>query len=291
MKKGPPSFSWSVLLFALGLASAVRARAQEGTLPPYLEDRGTGMATSQFGTYVREGELLFYPFFEYYRDKDMEYKPSEFGFGLDQDFRGKYRASEGLVFLAYGISDRVAVELEGSVIDATLEKSPDDRSGMPARFHESGVGDVEGQLRVRWAKESARRPEVFTFFETVFPLQKDKFLIGTRDWEFSLGGGLIKGFSWGTLTFRAAAAYTKEESKFDLGEYALEYLKRISPHWRIYLAVEGEQDEISLIPEVQWHVTDSIFIRFNSAFGLTSKATDWAPEIGVVFAFPGRQSH
>ena len=46
---------------------------------------------------------------------------------------------------------------------------------------------------------------------------------------------------------------------------------------------------MSLIPEAQWHLTDSIFIRFNSAFALTSKATDWAPEIGIVFSFPGRR--
>jgi hypothetical protein len=45
---------------------------------------------------------------------------------------------------------------------------------------------------------------------------------------------------------------------------------------------------VELIPEVQWHVSDSIFIKFNSAVGLTSKATDWAPEVGVVFSFGGR---
>jgi hypothetical protein len=278
------------LLLAFGLivgtASSPRmAHAQESDLPPYLRDRGTGIPTSQFGTYIRKGELLVYPFFEYYLDNDAEYKPSDLGYHLDQDFRGRYRASEGLLFLAYGLTDWLAVELEAGVIDATLETSPDDHSGVPARIHESGLSDVEGQLRARWTRETERRPEVFSYFEVVAPLQKDKVLIGTRDWELKLATGLVKGFSWGTMTLRASLEYSREESKLELGEYAVEYLKRLSPRWRLYLGVEGVQDEVEMITEVQWHLTDSMFLKVNNAFGVTSKATDWAPEIGIVFAF------
>lgn len=281
------------LLLAFGLpvgaASFPRAaHAQESDLPHYLRDRGTGLPTSQFGTYIRRGELLVYPFFEYYRDNDAEYKPSELGYHLDEDFRGKYRASEGLLFLGYGLTDWLAIELEAAVIDATLETSPDDHSGVPARIHESGLGDVEGQLRARWSREGERTPEVFSYFEAAAPLQKDKVLIGTADWELKLGAGVAKGFSWGTMTLRAAAEYSKEESKLELGEYAVEYLKRLSSAWRVYLGVEGTQDEVALITEAQWHLTDSIFLKVNNAFGISSKATDWAPEIGIVFSFGPR---
>jgi hypothetical protein len=144
---------------------------------------------------------------------------------------------------------------------------------------------VEGQLRARWTRETERRPEVFSYFEVVAPLQKDKVLIGTRDWELKLATGLVKGFSWGTMTLRASLEYSREESKLELGEYAVEYLKRLSPRWRLYLGVEGVQDEVEMITEVQWHLTDSMFLKVNNAFGVTSKATDWAPEIGIVFAF------
>jgi hypothetical protein len=46
---------------------AVSALAQapgpeSATLPGYLADRGTGVSTSIFGTYVRGGELLVYLF-------------------------------------------------------------------------------------------------------------------------------------------------------------------------------------------------------------------------------------
>ena len=275
----------SALLILLGLAWEVGARAQENDLPEYLRDRGTGIATSQFATYIRPGELVVYPFFEYYRDEDMEYKPSEFGFGVDQDYRGKYRASEGLIFLGYGLTDWLAIEVEAAVITATLETSREDRSGIPARIHESGLGDVEGQIRARWARETERRPEVFSYFEVTPPLQKDKDLIGTEEWELKLGTGLTKGFSWGTITVRGAVEYLQDEGRVDLGEYAVEYLKRLSPRWGVYLGVEGEQDEISLIPQLQGHLNDSVFIKVNSGIGLTSKATDWAPEVGVVFSW------
>jgi hypothetical protein len=50
--------------------------------------------------------------------------------------------------------------------------------------------------------------------------------------------------------------------------------------------VEGTQDELELITEAQWHITDRIFVKLNNALGITSKATDWAPEIGIMFSIP-----
>lgn len=260
--------------------------AQAGELPAYLRDRGTGLPVSMFGTYIRKGELLVYPFFEHDRDDNFEYKPAELGFGIESDFRGKYRASEGLIFIGYGITDWMAVEVEAAVIKATLEKAADDPSAMPEKIEESGTGDLEGQLRFRLLRESGQRPEVFGFLEAVSPQQKDKVLIGTPDWEFKVGTGVIKGFSFGTMTLRAAVDYSVEESKAELGEYAIEYLRRLSPAWRIFLGIEGSQDEASLITEAQWILTETIFIKLNSGFGITSKAIDWAPEIGVMFSFP-----
>ncbi|MFN0149707.1 MAG: hypothetical protein ACKVU1_03225 [bacterium] len=261
------------------------AQADDATPSARQADRGTGLPTSMFGTYIRDGELLVYPFFEYYLDNNAEYKPAELGYGLEQDFRGKFRASEGLIFLGYGITDWLAVEFEAAVISASLEKAADDTSATPTRIEESGTGDVEGQLRLRWARETASRPEFFSYFEAVSPQQRSKVLIGTPEWEFKLGSGAVRGFAWGTVTVRAAVEYSKEESKFESGEYALEYLKRLSPAWRVYLGFEGAEDEIEMIGEAQWHVTDAIFFKFNNAVGVTSKAADWAPEIGCVFSF------
>jgi hypothetical protein len=248
-------------------------------------DRGTGVPISMFGTYVNRGELIIYPFFEYYRDSDAEYSPNEFGFGIDVDFRGRYRASEGLIFVGYGISDRLAVEIEGAIINARLEKASADTSAMPALIEESGLGDVEGQLRWRWSRETDRRPELFSYFETVFPLQKNRVLIGTQAWEFKLGTGLVRGFRWGTMTLRAAVEYDGAERSAALGEYALEYLKRISPAFLVFAGVEGSEDEVEGITELQLSLRQNVVLKLNNAIGLTSKAADWAPEIGVMFRF------
>lgn len=274
---------WQLRAIALTVFVTTAAFAQSPD--PWLADRGTGIPTSMFATYIDRGELIVYPFFEYYKDKDFEYKPQEFGFGLDQDFRGKYRASEALLMVAYGFTDRLAVEFEVAHIKAKLEKAPDDPSSMPAVIEESGIGDVEAQLRYRWIKESASTPEIFSYYEIVFPHHKEKLLIGTAEAEHKLGAGAIKGFRWGTMTVRAALESAGDG--VESGEFAIEYLKRLSDRWRIYTGIEGVQDEIEWIAELQWQVRPGVVVKLNNAIGVTSKATDWAPEIGVVFSFGG----
>lgn len=278
-----PSCYLTALLFpAIALLTPDHAGAQD-ELPPYLADRGTGVPSSQFGTFIRKGDLLIYPYYEYYHDNNFEYKPTELGFDVGRDFRGRYRADEFLLFLGLGLTDRLAVELEAAVIDARLTKSPDDPSTQPDKLQESGLGDVESQLRWRWLEETEGRPEFFSFFETVFPFQKSRRLIGTQDWEFKLGAGIIKGFTWGTIALRTSVAHDRAERKTEFGEYALEYLKRISRVVRFTALIEGEEDEIELITDLQLHVSPRVFIKLNNGFGLTSKATDLAPEVGVVF--------
>lgn len=269
----------------LSLAGGHRGHLDTGDLPVYLQDRGEGIPLSMFGTYVQKGQFIVYPFVELYRDADFEYKPEELGHAGSEDFRGKYKAAEALLFVGYGVSDRLAIEIEAAVISAELEKSADDPSGLPGELEESGIGDVEGQLRWRWTRETESRPEIFSYFETVGPTQDEGSLIGTTDWEFKLGTGVTRGFGWGTVTVRGAMEYSRAESKFEAGEAAVEVLKRLSSSWRVYTGVEGAQDEVELITEAQWHLNDDVFLKVNNSFGLTSKATDWAPEMGVVFSF------
>ena len=281
----PKTVSVAGLLFVAAMMLQPASSFCQEELPIYLRDRGTGIPVSMFGTYIKPGEFKLYPFYEYYHDNDLEYKPSDFGFGLNEDFRGRYRAHEGLIFLGYGISDRVAVEFESAYISAKLNKSGIDPSPMPDSLEESGLGDVEGQIRWRWNHESANSPEFFNYFETVFPTGKKNSLIGTSAWQFKLGTGLIKGFRWGTITMRVAIDYDDGEKVFDLGEYAFEYLKKASDRFRFFVMLEGSQDEAALYPEIQWHFSRKVFLKVNNGFGLTSKATDFAPEVGMMFSF------
>jgi hypothetical protein len=272
----------AVLLAALVVAGApaYAQQARERT-----RDRGTGVPLSIFGTYIQSGELIVYPFYEYYRDGDYEYEASELGYGPDiTEFRGRFRGHEGLIFVGYGISENVAVEFEAAVMSASLEKSPQDFTVLPARLEQSGLGDVEGQIRWRWRNETETRPEWFSYFETVFPFQRSKLLIGTPDWEFKLGTGMIRGLSWGTITVRAAIA--NSAGSFEPGEYAFEYLRRVSRALRVFAAIEGSEDEVEFITEAQVLLTPRVALKLNSAFGVTSKAPDWAPELGLLISFP-----
>jgi hypothetical protein len=242
-----------------------------------------------FGTYVSRGELILYPFVEYYRDNDLEYKPADFGVEGDTDFRGRYRAHERLLFLAYGVTEDLAIEFEAADIHASLDKAAADRSFLPSRLEESGLGDVETQVRWRWRKERGRGPELFSYSAVVFPHDRKHVLTGTPGWEVKAGAGLTRGFRWGTVTARGALEYSQAStSRFDLGEYAIEYLKRISRSWRVYTALEGAQDELALVTEAQWFLRPNVFVKVNNGVGLTSKATDWAPEVGILFAVPLR---
>jgi hypothetical protein len=277
-------------LLTITFAFLFAAHASAQLVPqsePWLEDRGPGLPTSMFGTFIQKGELIVYPFFEAYVDDNYEYKPEELGAIGDVDYRGRYRAKEGLVLIAYGVSDRLAIEFEVAGIAATLDKAPDDPSALPSRIKESGLGDVEGQVRWRWNRESATRPEFFSFTEFVVPHAKDHPLIGTPGVEIKFGTGLVRGYSWGTVLARASVEYEGgSSSQFDSGEYAVEFVKRLTPGFRIYAGIEGTQDEVSAIGELQWHLTPHVIVKAGSGFGLTSKATDFAPEIGILFSIP-----
>lgn len=270
-------------LLAVFLTGSVMAEDAE---PEYLRDRGTGVSTSIFGTYVKKGELLVYPFFEYYQDHNAEYQPDEFGFASNMELRGSYEATEGLIFLAYGLTDNFAVELEAAAITAELETSPNDPTPIADEISESGLGDVQTQFNWRWQNETASRPEFYSFMEIVYPFTKSKDLIGTPDFEFKLGTGLVRGFSWGTMNIWASVEYPLAESTPSFGAIAIQYLKKLSPAWKLYTGVEANQDEVEFITETQWAVSQNVTFKFNNAFGVTSKATDWAPEVGVLFSIP-----
>lgn len=283
--------SMAAYLAAIVLASGAQPcrAAEPAGLPGYLSDRGDGIPTSLLGTYIREKEFLFYPIYEYTRSRNFEYSPKDFGlrgFREDDEFFGKAVEREVLVFFAYAFNDSLAIELESALHSSVdFRKAANDNTAVPDRLRESGLGDTEANIRWRYSKETATRPEVTFFLGVGFPLQKDKRLLGTQDWEFAPGVVLTKGFSFGTLALRASAAYDRGERKVEVGEYAIDYVKRLSPTWRVAFSLEGEDDEVSVIGEVQYTLSKSAVLKINSGFGVTKKAPNFAPEIGVMFRF------
>jgi hypothetical protein len=280
-----------VIATLIGVA-ATPAASQTGSSteePPFLRDRGTGVPSSMFGTYIRKGDLIVYPYWEFYRDNNREYKPQELGFGVDADYRGRYRESEYLFFVGYGLTDSIAVQTELATASASLVKAANDPSALPRRIEESGLTSFETQLRWRWAKETTRRPEIWGYTDVVYPINRHKLLLGSDGFDVEVGTGVTRGLAWGTLTARASLLYESASStRWDLGEYGVEYLKRLSRAWRVFAAVQGHGDEISLVTEGQWHLARHMFIRFNQEIGLSSRATDWEPQLGLLFTLPVR---
>src|SRR5262245_51397180 len=240
---------WRALTLAgaIAMAGAPGASAQDRQGPPYTADR-EGIPTSLFGTYVRDGEFLVYPFYEYTVNTSAEYTPSELGFPGETDFFGKQTENEFLIFFGYGISKRIAFEFEAAVwASAQFEKDANAPLVVPDSIEESGLGDVETEIRWVWAEETEKRPMLYSFFELVFPFQKNDVILGTQDWETALGFGFDRAYRWGVLDGRVALKYDAEDGQVEAGEYAIEYVKRTSERWRWVGSLEGEDDELSLI--------------------------------------------
>ncbi len=270
----------------LVLAVPMISLAADETSPDFLRDRGPGIPTSQFGTYIESGQWILYPFYEYSINREEEYHPSELGYVGEQDYFGKIREHEAVLFIGYAFNERWAVEFETEMyVSAEFDRSPLDISAVLARIEESGFAGAEAQLRWMWGSESIRRPAFYSFFEVEFPFQDTRVLIGAQDIEYAIGTGFIKAYEWGTLNGRVSLAYDGGEGQLELGEYALEYLKKLNKKWRVVATLEGEDDDLSFIGEVQFTLSPNAFLKLNSGFGITEKATDFAPELGVLFTF------
>ena len=251
-------------------------------------DRGTGIRTSMVETYVERRQLLIYPFGAYSWDHNFEYQPAMFGINSIDDFRGTYRTGEVALFVAYGVTDWLAFELEGSQIAATFEKAPGDTSGTPARVEESGISDIGGQIRLRLGRERGSRPEFFGSIEVLPPMHAGSALIGDAEWAVKGEIGATRAYRWGTMTFRTTIEYNRGDTHWDLGETSLEYLRRFSPAWRLLLGLEGGEggapDDYAFVTAGSWHVARGLDLKLMNSVGLFSKATDWEAQLGVMWA-------
>ena len=147
---------------------------------------------------------------------------------------------------------------------------------------------------MRLAPETGGRPEVFGFVEITAPSQRHKLLIGNPDWDFRPGIGVIRGFSWGTMTFRTTFEYNREISAIsepahvDVGETSIEYLRKLSAGLRLNLGVEGGEggapDEWQLRTGLQARITKGASLRLDNSVGVSSKAPDWTPQVGLMFS-------
>jgi hypothetical protein len=276
----------ATVAFVLGITATAVAQQQD-SLPPHLRDRGLGVRTSEFQTFIQRHQLLLLPSFAYTRDHNREYNPLDWGYGNQTDLRGTFRSSSAQLLLAYGVTDWLAVELEGSYVSARFTRSPLDTTATPAEIRESGLGDFAGQVRVRVARERGRRPEVWGSLEVIPANQKRKVLIGDNRTDVKGEIGLTRGFHFGTMSLKTTVEYNHGDHHWDLGETSLEYLRRLSPSWRILLAIEGGEtgamDEWVFVTAAQWRIANGCYLKLANGFGIASKSTDWEPQVGILW--------
>jgi len=253
-------------------------------------DRGNGIRTSMIETYVEPHQVLIYPFGAYTWDHDFEYQPSIFGFTSDEDFRGQFKSTEAALFLAYGLTNWLAVELEGSLITADFEKSPADTFGTPATVHQTGVSDIAGAFRFRLSPERGSRPEFFGSVELLPPQNGQQELIGDPQWNVKSELGAVRQYHWGTMTFRTTVEYNRGDKHWDLGETSLEYLRRLSPAWRMLLGIEGGEggalDDYGFVAAAHWRIAGAVDLKFVNTVGFMQKSTDWEAQVGLMWTLP-----
>src|SRR5216110_2489020 len=91
----------AAMAFGAGGEAVLCQAAEPARLPSYLSDRGDGIPTSLLGTYIREKEFIFYPFYEYTRFKKFEYKPSELGFTRSEEHTSELQSRELISYAVF----------------------------------------------------------------------------------------------------------------------------------------------------------------------------------------------
>ena len=92
------------------------------------------------------------------------------------------------------------------------------------------------------------------------------------------------------MTFRTTIEYNHDDQSWELGETSLEYLRQLSPSWRILLGIEGGEggapDDYSFVAAGHWRVARGIDLKLANWVGLQSKSTDWEVQFGVLVSRP-----
>jgi len=252
-----------------------------------------GVRSSMFETYIQPHQWLVFPHFAYTTDHNIDYTPADLGYGADTlALQGRFRSTEAELFIAYGVTDWLALEAEGSHITATFNKSSRDTSAAPARIHEAGFADWAVQARMRLARQRGRWPQVFAAFELLPPMQRGKKLIGDLHWNLKGEIGLAREFGWGTMSARTTIEYNRGDHHWDLGETSLEYMRQVSSAGRLLFAIEGGEggalDEWVFVSAGRWRIGEGLFVKFANSFGLQWKSTDWETQLGLMVALPRR---
>lgn len=225
------------------LAGASPAPAGTASIDDRAWKRTRGVPTSQPGVYLERNDLLVDNASRYYRLGRYEYAPSELGHSLDRDFFGSFSSWERLLYVSYGLTDRVSVETEARFVsEAVLETSPRDPVSRRV-VRESGLGDLESRVNWQWLSEGVSLPGAFSFGEVSYPLQGGNRIITDGSWDCALGTGILKNLPFGMIAMSASAQYESDDGTIEPAELGIDYLKKVTTDLRFLAALDRLPNE------------------------------------------------
>jgi len=74
------------------------------------------------------------------------------------------------------------------------------------------------------------------------------------------------------MTLKTTGRVNHGDKHWDLGETSVEYLRQVSPAWRLFLAIEGGEggamDEWVFVTAAQWRISNRAFLKLSNGFGV-----------------------
>ena len=261
---------------AVHIATSTGAFAQE----PFdrSRDRGEGLPLSMFGTYIRSGQLVVMPVLRKCTATTTSVRSGELGSRARPSCAGASTRTN-VSCSSLRVLENIAAEFEIAGISASLDKSPLDDSALPPRLEhralatsraaplamEEGIRHAAGAVQLLRDRVSRAAVEA---------------LIGTPDWELKFGFGLTRGLRWGTISARRSLGMPTAPGSWESTRSSAE--ARVEPAAALRRS-RRQRGRARADHGSQILLTTRIVLKLNNSFGLTSKATDWAPEIGVMF--------
>jgi hypothetical protein len=237
---------------------------------------------------VSLGQLTAYPSFRRFENRGFDYSPDEFGFPLEEDFKGDYRASQGALFISYGLSADLSVGVRATVANARFRKASSDHSGLAGETTESGLEELSAEVAWRFSGNDGGPTELFLLTQILAPHDGDKLFLGQDGVMILPRLALIRTLSWGLLDGRLGLEYDSgSETPFDVGRWSLHALGGLTGSLDLGGGFEGQIggannfDEVWLTTYLQWSARPNLMLRVSSDFGVTALTRGWSPQIAA----------
>jgi len=284
MTRGTRSLSIALVFFC-----AARAEAQESPV----SHRLPGLPTTIPGLYLSEGTAIADLAAGRFQNLGFEYSPEEFGFSLEQDFQGEYRASQARFFLGIGLTPNLAIAFRASAADARFNKDASDSSALPEETKESGLEALSAELVWRFLGTDGGETEFFLLTQFVIPHDGDKLLLAQDGLAVLPQIGVIRAFPWAVIEGRLGLEYDAgSETPFDVGRWNVQLLRELVPTLRIGVGLDGQIggannfDEVWFVSHLQWAMSSNVILRASSDLGLTALTKGWSPQLGAIVRLP-----